>query len=99
MVKIESLKNYIGVLNEDEFIKLSKQIYDITDFICEDYPKHKEWYFHKQIPRIFTPSGEILFARSEEDENKIIEWLVLKKMKKNKKFVHYMFQINVEDNI
>ena len=35
MVKIESLKNYIGVLNEDEFIKLSKQIYDITDFICE----------------------------------------------------------------
>lgn len=47
MAKIESLKNYIGVLNEDEFIKLSKQIYDITDFICEDYPKHKEWYFHK----------------------------------------------------
>lgn len=36
MAKIESLKNYIGVLNEDEFIKLSKQIYDITDFICED---------------------------------------------------------------
>lgn len=68
MVKIESLKNYIGVLNEDEFIKLSKQIYDITDFICEDYPKHKEWYFHKQIPRIFTPSGEILFARSEEEQ-------------------------------
>lgn len=99
MAKIESLKNYIGVLNEDEFIKLSKQIYDITDFICEDYPKHKEWYFHKQIPRIFTPSGEILFARSEEDENKIIARLVLKKMKKNKKFVHYMFQINVEDNI
>lgn len=99
MAKIESLKNYIGVLNEDEFIKLSKQIYDITDFICEDYPKHKEWYFHKQIPRIFTPSGEILFARSEEDEKKSLQWLVLKKMKKNKKFVHYMFQINVEDNI
>lgn len=68
MAKIESLKNYIGVLNEDEFIKLSKQIYDITDFICEDYPKHKEWYFQKQIPRIFTPSGEILFARSEEEQ-------------------------------
>lgn len=99
MVKIESLKNYIGVLNEDEFIKLSKQIYDITDFICEDYPNHKEWYFHKQIPRIFTPSGEILFARSEEDKIKSLQWLVLKKMKKNKKFVHYMFQINVEDNI
>ena len=32
MVKIESLKDY-------DFIRLSKQIYDITDFICEDYPK------------------------------------------------------------
>ncbi len=40
MVKIESLKDYIGVLNEDDFIRLSKQIYDITDFICEDYPKN-----------------------------------------------------------
>lgn len=79
MVKIESLKDYIGVLNEDDFIRLSKQIYDITDFICEDYPKHKEWYFHKQIPRIFTPNGEILFARSEEDYNKIIAMACLKK--------------------
>lgn len=79
MVKIESLKDYIGVLNEDDFIRLSKQIYDITDFICKDYPKHKEWYFHKQIPRIFTPNGEILFARSEEDYNKIIAMACLKK--------------------
>lgn len=85
MAKIESLKNYIGVLNEDEFIKLSKQIYDITDFICEDYPKHKEWYFQKQIPRIFTPSGEILFARSEEDENKIIAMACLKKDEEEQK--------------
>ena len=45
MVKIESLKDYIGVLNEDDFIRLSKQIYDITDFICEDYPKSQE-YLH-----------------------------------------------------
>lgn len=85
MVKIESLKSYIGILNEDEFIKLSKQIYDITDFICKDYPKHKEWYFHKQIPRIFTPSGEILFARSEEDENEIIAMSCLKKDEEEQK--------------
>lgn len=98
MVKIESLKDYIGVLNEDDFIRLSKQIYDITDFICEDYPKHKEWYFHKQIPRIFTPNGEILFARSEEDYNKIIAMACLKKDDEEQKSVLYMFQINVEDN-
>ena len=76
---------YYKIINEDEFIKLSKQIYDITDFICEDYPKHKEWYFHKQIPRIFTPSGEILFARSEEDENKIIAMACLKKDEEEQK--------------
>lgn len=85
MVKIESLKNYIGILNEDEFTKISKQIYDITDFICEDYPKYKEWYFYKQIPRIFTPNGEILFARSEEDKNKIIAMACLKKDEEEQK--------------
>lgn len=99
MAKIESLKNYIGVLNEDEFIKLSKQIYDITDFICEDYPKHKEWYFHKQIPRIFTQVEKYFLQDLKKMKIKSLQWLVLKKMKKNKKFVHYMFQINVEDNI
>lgn len=79
MVKIESLKDYIGILSEEEFIRLAKKIYDITDFICEDYPKHKEWFFHQQIPRIFTPNGEILFARDENDRDKIIAVACLKK--------------------
>lgn len=68
-VKIESLKSYIGNVSDEEFMKLAKRIYEITDFICTDYPRHKEWYFHKQLPSIFTPSGEILFAKSEEDDN------------------------------
>lgn len=85
MVKIESLKSYINILDKDEFIKLAKKIYDITDFICEDYPKHKEWYFHKQLPRIFTSSGEILFARDENDYNKIIGMACLKKDEEEKK--------------
>ena len=29
MVKIESLKDYIGILSEEEFIRLAKKIYDI----------------------------------------------------------------------
>ena len=81
MVKIESLKDYIGILSEEEFIRLAKKIYDITDFICEDYPKHKEQFFHQQIPRIFTPNGEILFARDENDRDKIIAVACLKKSK------------------
>ena len=85
MICIESLKSYIGKVSEDEFAELAKRIYDITDFICEDYPKHKEWYFHKQLPRIFTPSGEILFARSEEDANTIVAMACLKKDEEEKK--------------
>lgn len=83
MVYIESLKSYIGKISDEEFA--AKRIYDITDFICEDYPKHKEWYFHKQLPRIFTPSGEILFARSNEDDNTILAMSCLKKDEEEKK--------------
>ena len=85
MVYIESLKSYIGKISDEEFVTLAKRIYDITDFICEDYPKHKEWYFHKQLPRIFTPSGEILFARSESDANTILAMACLKKEEEEKK--------------
>ena len=85
MAKIESLKSYVGILSESEFVQLSKQIYDITDFICEDYPNHREWYFHKQIPRVFTSNGEILFIRSKEDENEIIAVSCLKRDDEEKK--------------
>ena len=40
MVKIECLKEYLKCTPE-EFIDLATKIYMITDFICEDYPKHK----------------------------------------------------------
>lgn len=51
MVKIECLKDYLK-FNSEEFIDLATRIYMITDFICEDYPKYKEWYFTKQLPAI-----------------------------------------------
>lgn len=85
MVYIESLKSYIGKISAEEFANLAKRIYDITDFICEDYPKHKEWYFQKQLPRIFTPNGEILFARSDKDDNTILAMSCLKKDEEEKK--------------
>ncbi len=85
MINIESLKSYIGKLNDKEFMDLATKIYDITDFICEDYPNYKEWYFKKQLPRIFTPNGEILFARSEEDKDKILAMSCLKSDEEEKK--------------
>ncbi len=37
MIKIESLKNYIG---KDSFEEITKQIYNITDF-SSDYPDYE----------------------------------------------------------
>ena len=75
-------------ISEEKFMELAKKIYNITDFICTDYPSYKEWYFKKQIPRIFTPHGEILFARSEDDKDTILAMACLKKDEEEKKNLH-----------
>lgn len=85
MVPIECLKDYMGKLTEEEFMELAIRIYQITDFICEDYPKHKEWYFTKQLPAIFQENRNILFARNPNNTNEIIAMACLKKDKEEKK--------------
>lgn len=84
MIKIESLKDYL-YLNNEEFINLATKIYVITDFICEDYPKHKEWYFTKQLPAITSDERNILFVRNPENQNEIISMACLKKDEGEKK--------------
>ena len=82
MENIESLKSCADGLSKDKFISLIKEIYGVLDFICADYPGYKEWFFKKQIPRIFTPNGEILFVRSndlEKNGSNIIAVACLKK--------------------
>lgn len=34
MIKIESLKDYLETITNEEFIRLAIKIYMITDFIC-----------------------------------------------------------------
>ena len=99
MAKIESLKNYIGVLNEDEFIKLSKQIYDITISSVKITQSTKNGIFKNKFLEFLHQVEKYFLQDLKKMKIKSLQWLVLKKMKKNKKFVHYMFQINVEDNI
>ena len=60
MIKIESLKDYIG---KDNFEEITKQIYNITDFSL-DYPNYESWFFSKQIPRVLEKTGEIFFIKS-----------------------------------
>ena len=60
MKNIESLKNYVGNVTEEDFMILATKIYMITDFIYDDYPKLKEWYFTKQLPAIIGEERNIL---------------------------------------
>lgn len=79
-IKIESLKSYIGHITEEELIQFATKIYMITNFIVEDYPQYKEWYFTKQLPEtIYGNRRNILFVRSPKDEQEIIAMACLKK--------------------
>ena len=40
MKNIESLKNYVDNVTEEEFMILATKIYMITDFICDDCREH-----------------------------------------------------------
>lgn len=59
----------------------------MTDFICEDYPKHKTWFYQKHLPETLKPDSgrDIIFAYDNEgnhygtsfvkkDENEIINY-------------------------
>ena len=85
MIKIESLKDYIGIIPNDDFIELATKIYQITNFICEDYPKYKEWYFQKQLPAIISDERNILFIRNPKNKDEIISMACLKKDKQEQK--------------
>lgn len=78
MIKIESLKDYLKC-EQEKFIELATKIYLITDFICKDYPKYKEWYFTKQLPAIAKEERNILFVRNPENPKEIISMACLKK--------------------
>ncbi|MDD6224029.1 MAG: GNAT family N-acetyltransferase [bacterium] len=85
MIKIESLKDYLETISNEEFIRLATKIYMITDFICKDYPKHKEWYFTKQLPAIVGEERNILFVRNPENQEEIISMTCLKRDEEEQK--------------
>ena len=85
-LKIESLKNYVNSVSQEEFMMLAGDIYMITDFICSDYPKYREWYFTKQLPAtVVGDKRNILFVRNPDDVSEIISMACLKRNKEEQK--------------
>lgn len=59
-MKIYTLSSLIS--NHQLFGKFAQAAYSVTDFICKDYPKYFEWYWTKEIPRVFNGTGEVIIC-------------------------------------
>jgi len=67
-IKVGTVKELLkSSINEDEILKLCNMLYDMTDFISTDYPKHKSWFYQKHLPETFDYNSgrDILFAYDE----------------------------------
>lgn len=87
MIYLESIQQQIKDGADKQFLlKLCDKLYDMTDFISTDYPKHKSWFYEKHLPAAFTENSgrDIIYAfdengklhgtafiKQDEDEKKI----------------------------
>ena len=57
-MKIYTLSSLID--NHQLFCKFAQEAYSATNCLRQDYPKYFEWYWSKNIPRVFNGTGEIV---------------------------------------
>lgn len=82
-MKVESIKDYSNVLNDEEMMTLANKIYMLTDFAKNDYPNHKRWFFTRQLPEtLYSDRRNIFFVK---DKDEIIGVANLKKDENEKK--------------
>lgn len=45
-INTNSIKELIEQgIDTNKILEICDQLYEMTDFICEDYPKHKSWFY------------------------------------------------------
>ena len=50
-IKVISIKELIEIgVDKNKILEICNQIYEMTDFICKDYPRHKSWFYQKHLP-------------------------------------------------
>lgn len=67
--------------NQESFMKLADEIYELTVHLNGTYPGYKEWFYDKQIKGYLTPNRNIIFVKNED--GKIIALSCLKKLLQN----------------
>lgn len=54
-------------------LTLCDQLYSMTDFINEDYPKHKSWFYKKHLPASLTRgSGRDIIYATDTDLQQMV---------------------------
>lgn len=82
-MQIDNIKNYIKKTNQEDFINIANEIYELTTHLNDTYPGYKEWFYEKQIKGCLTQNRNIIFIRNKE--GKIIALSCLKKEQEEKK--------------
>lgn len=56
--------------SEKDLLPICEKLYNMIDFICEDYPKHKSWFYKKHLPETFIhDSGRDIIFAYDNDKN------------------------------
>lgn len=67
-MRIESIKDYINILNEEELINLANKIYMLIDFVKIYYSNHYNWFFNTQLPEtLHSDRRNILFVKDKDE--------------------------------
>ena len=78
----------LSTMKKINFSKAVNEIYLLTDYKHLQYPEYWKWYYNKNIPRIITGTGEIIFfldgitvagltiLKKDEEEQKICTLLI-----------------------
>lgn len=94
--EVKVLSAQACIKNHKAFGELVAKAYSITDYICEDYPDHFEWYWGKTVPAVLKGTREILvctvnnkiagvaFLKNEDGEKKICTFLVKEEYRGNR---------------
>ncbi|MBS7401348.1 MAG: GNAT family N-acetyltransferase [Eubacteriales bacterium] len=50
-IKVVSIKELIEMgLERNKVLEICNRIYEMTDFVCKDYPRYKTWFYQKHLP-------------------------------------------------
>ena len=70
IIEVTSIKRMLEMgASREEVLRICDKLYDMTDFICEDYPKHKSWFYQKHLPATLEENSgrDIVFAYDKDN--------------------------------